>query len=70
MTTVDPCIPHTVKHFTVNRLFRNTMYHITVNNPDGVQKGVKAIKVNGSDVPVGPIPVTDRKEVTVEVTMG
>ncbi len=68
--TVDPCIPHTVKHFTVNRLFRNTMYHITVNNPDGVQKGVKAIKVNGSDVPVGPIPVTDRKEVTVEVTMG
>ena len=46
------------------------MYHITVNNPDGVQKGVKAIKVNGNDVPVGPIPVTDRKEVTVEVTMG
>ncbi|MBQ3384954.1 MAG: hypothetical protein IJG59_07040 [Erysipelotrichaceae bacterium] len=68
--TVDPCIPHTVKHFTVNRLFRDTMYHITVNNPDGVQKGVKAIKVNGNDVPVGPIPVTDRKEVTVEVTMG
>jgi len=68
--TVDPCIPHTVKHFTVNRLFRNIMYHITVNNPDGIQKGVKAIKVNGSDVPVGPIPVTDRKEVTVEVTMG
>nr|MCR5066607.1 hypothetical protein [Erysipelotrichaceae bacterium] len=67
---VDPCIPHGVREFTVNRLFRGTMYHIAISNPDGVEKGVKAIKVNGQDVPVGPLPLTDEKEVKVEIIMG
>jgi cellobiose phosphorylase len=68
--TIDPCIPHTVRQFNVNRLFRGTMYHISVLNPDGVEKGVKAIKVNGESVPVGPLPLTDDKEVKIEITMG
>ncbi|MBQ9036612.1 MAG: hypothetical protein IJ115_04090 [Erysipelotrichaceae bacterium] len=68
--TVNPCIPHTVKSYSVNRLFRNTMYHITVNNPDGVEKGVREIKINGKEIPVGPLPLTDEKEVNVEITMG
>ena len=68
--TVDPCIPSDVRQFTVNRLFRNTMYHISVNNPDGVEKGVKEIKINGQSVPVGPLPLTSEKEVNVEITMG
>ncbi|MBR0473456.1 MAG: hypothetical protein IJJ19_00485 [Erysipelotrichaceae bacterium] len=68
--TVNPCIPHTVKSYSVNRLFRNTMYHITVNNPDGVEKGVREIKINGKEIPVGPLPLTNEKEVNVEVTMG
>ena len=68
--TIDPCIPHTVKEFKVNRSFRHTMYHITVKNPDGVEKGVAAIKVNGNPVPVGAIPVSDAAEVDVEVIMG
>ena len=68
--TIDPCIPHTVKEFTVNRSFRNTMYHITVKNPDGVEKGVVAMKVNGQSVPVGPVSVSDAAEVDVEVIMG
>ena len=67
---VDPCIPHGVREFTVNRLFRGTMYHIAISNPNGVEKGVKAIKVNGQDVPVGPLPLTDEKEVNVEIIMG
>ena len=68
--TIDPCIPHTVKEFTVNRSFRNTMYHITVKNPNGVEKGVVAMKVNGQSVPVGPVSVSDAAEVDVEVIMG
>ena len=68
--TIDPCIPHTVKDFTVNRSFRNTMYHITVKNPNGVEKGVVAMKVNGQSVPVGPVSVSDAAEVDVEVIMG
>ena len=46
------------------------MYHITVNNPDGVEKGVREIKINGKKIPVGPLPLTNEKEVNVEVTMG
>ena len=68
--TIDPCIPHTVKDFTVNRSFSNTMYHITVKNPNGVEKGVVAMKVNGQSVPVGPVSVSDAAEVDVEVIMG
>ncbi|MBR0385674.1 MAG: hypothetical protein IJI05_03915, partial [Erysipelotrichaceae bacterium] len=68
--TVDPCIPHEVKQYTVNRLFRNTMYHITVSNPNGVEKGVKAIRFNGQDIPVGPLPLTDAPAAEVEIIMG
>ncbi|MCR4854553.1 MAG: hypothetical protein K5908_00150, partial [Erysipelotrichaceae bacterium] len=40
---VDPCIPDYVKEYKVNRRFRNTMYHITIRNESGAQKGVKKI---------------------------
>ena len=44
--------------------------NFTIDNPDGVEKGVRAIKVNGESVPVGPLPLTADKEVNVEITMG
>ena len=67
---INPCIPHTVKQFKVNRLFRNTMYHITVSNPDGVEKGIRSIRVNGQDIGTGPVPVINAPEADVEVLMG
>ena len=67
---IDPCIPHTVREFKVNSLFRNTVYHITVKNPDGVEKGIRSIRVNGREIGTGPVPVINAAEADVEVLMG
>jgi cellobiose phosphorylase len=44
---IDPCIPSTMKGFTVTRHFRGADYHITVDNSAGVEKGIKSITVDG-----------------------
>ena len=55
---VDPCIPADWKGFEVRRVWRGATYHITVENPDGVEKGVKSVTCNGVDcerlVPILP----------------
>jgi N,N'-diacetylchitobiose phosphorylase len=45
---IDPCIPADWSTFTVSREWRGADYKITVLNPDGVMKGVKEIKINGT----------------------
>ena len=66
---IDPCIPAHVKNYKVNRRFRDTMYHIEVINKDGVQKGVKKILLDGKQIPVGPLPLTKKKDVQVKIYM-
>ena len=66
---VDPCIPSNVKEYKVNRLFRGTMYHITVKNVHHRQKGVSKMIVDGKEVPVGTIPLSNKKSVKVEIIM-
>ncbi|HEX9090550.1 MAG TPA: hypothetical protein VF831_03630, partial [Anaerolineales bacterium] len=48
--TIDPCIPAGWKGFTVTRRWREATYRIDVTNPQGVQKGVKSIHLNGNPV--------------------
>ena len=48
---IDPCIPSSLKGFTVQRRFRGADYQIEVRNPDGSEKGVKLLLING--VPAG-----------------
>lgn len=45
---VNPCIPSTLKEYRVKRVLRGAEYNITIKNPDGVQKGVKQITVDGN----------------------
>ncbi|MCF0138274.1 MAG: glycosyl transferase [Oscillospiraceae bacterium] len=66
---IDPCVPAAFGSFTAERRFRGTLYHITVENPHGVEKGVKSMTVNGRPVPVGPVAPEDG-ELFVTVTMG
>lgn len=47
---IDPCIPSDWEEFYVKREFRGAIYHITVQNPDKVMKGVKSIILNGEEV--------------------
>ncbi len=66
---VDPCVPADWKEFKADRVWRGASYHITVQNPDGVMKGVKEILVDGN--PVEKIPVYQAGEShDVTVVMG
>jgi N,N'-diacetylchitobiose phosphorylase len=47
---IDPCIPSDWKCFHADREWRGAIYHITVQNPDKVMKGVNSIKLNGTSV--------------------
>lgn len=67
---IDPCVPEGFGDFTLIRYFRGTTYHIQVKNPANVQKGVKEIKVDGRAIEGNIIPISDSKEVHVEVIMG
>ena len=40
-------MPSGCRGYTALRRFRGAEYRITVENPDGVQHGVKAVLVNG-----------------------
>ncbi|MBQ9323369.1 MAG: N,N'-diacetylchitobiose phosphorylase [Clostridia bacterium] len=44
---VDPCIPADWRSFSAVRRWRGATYRIRVENPDGVQKGVKEMRMNG-----------------------
>ncbi len=66
---VDPCIPRDWKEFDVQRVWRGTHYHIHVENPEGICKGVKKILVDGEETEHIPF-VPPRREVQVTVIMG
>ena len=44
---IDPCIPSSMREYTVHRKFRGAEYIIHVQNPDGVQRGIRSIAVDG-----------------------
>ncbi|MEI6862987.1 MAG: glycosyl hydrolase family 65 protein, partial [Candidatus Omnitrophota bacterium] len=68
---IDPCIPKKWKHFEVRRVFRNATYDIHVKNPNGVNKGVKGLKVDGMRIEGNVAPVfSDGKVHKVEVELG
>ena len=52
---IDPCIPAVWKEFEVTRQWRGATYHIRVQNPEGVQKGVKSAIMNGQPI-IGAVP--------------
>ena len=67
---VNPCIPAGWKGFSVKRKFRGATYNIEVKN-SGVNKGVKAITVDGKAVEGCIIPdMKDGKEHNVVVELG
>jgi cellobiose phosphorylase len=68
---VDPCIPTDWKGFKVSRKFRGAEYHIEVQNPKGVSKGVKEIIVDGKSQASNLIPLfEDGEDHEVKVIMG
>ena len=69
--SIDPCIPDDFGDFELTRAYREGVYHISVKNPDHVEKGVKKMIVDGQEVTGHVIPYKKgQKEYKVEVIMG
>ncbi len=47
---IDPCVPREWKHFEVQRTFRDVKLHIDVENPEGVNRGVSRLELEGGKV--------------------
>lgn len=68
---IDPCLPAAWKKASVRRPFRGNLYDITIENPQGVEKGVKQIFVDGKPIQGRLIVPQGRgKTVSVRVVMG
>jgi len=67
---IDPCVPGW-KSFGIQREFRGTKYDIRVNNPQGIERGVRSVTINGKKIRGNLIPIMPpRRSVKVEVLMG
>ena len=68
---IDPCVPSGCAGFSVTRRYRGATYRIRVENPDGVQHGVRSFLVNGA-AQAGSIvaPAPAGSTVEVRVVMG
>ena len=68
---IDPCIPEGFGDFTITRIFRDAVYHIQIQNPSNVQKGVTHLNVDGKEIDGNMIPYeADKKEYFVTAYMG
>ena len=68
---INPCIPSDWKGFTATRLFRGKKLKIRVSNPDGVERGVKSLTVNGEELQSSFVPIKLLlAETQIEVVMG
>lgn len=67
---IDPCIPAEWSGLTIDKAFRSKKLHIQVENSNHVQKGVKAVTVNGTKLNGNFIPVSalqNKNQILVEM---
>lgn len=68
---IDPKIPNTWKSYRLKRPFRGASYEIEVSNPNGMNRGVKSLKIDGERISGNIImPYTDGRTHSVSVTLG
>ncbi|MBN1560098.1 glycosyl transferase [candidate division KSB1 bacterium] len=68
---IDPCIPTAWREYHVTRQFRGKTYQISVENPQAVSKGVKAIFVDEKEIDGVLIPLQHGSDIVkVRVVMG
>ena len=67
---VDPCIPSDWDGYSLERRFRGSTYHIKVQNPEHVCRGVVQMCVDGKETPGNLIPLTEKQECFVEIRLG
>jgi cellobiose phosphorylase len=68
---IDPCIPGDWRTLKVARVFRGKQFDIELRNPNGIQKGVKSVTLNGRVLDGNFIPIDAAEPSnTVVVEMG
>ncbi|MBW7886777.1 MAG: N,N'-diacetylchitobiose phosphorylase [Bacteroidetes bacterium] len=67
---IDPCIPKEWKGFEVVRKWRGATYRITVKNPNGAEKGVASVTLNGKETTLPILPQKEGSLNVIEVVMG
>jgi len=50
---LDPCIPRAWRRFEITFRYHASRYHITVENPSGITRGVARVEVDGIPLPDG-----------------
>lgn len=68
--TIDPCMPQDWPQITMVRPYRGAVYHITIDNPNHVQKGVVKLIVDGNAIEGNTFAAFASGDHTVQVTMG
>lgn len=69
--SLDPCIPQKWSEYEIQYKYLDTIYEIRFKNPEGVNKGVKKVTIDGVEDVNKCIPViNDRAKHIVEVVMG
>lgn len=56
---LDPCLPKSWPGYTMTYRYGQTLYEIQVENPAGVNPGVKQVLLDGQPQPNGSIPLQD-----------
>jgi cellobiose phosphorylase len=59
---IDPCMPSLWKTASITRTFRGARYHVTIENPEGKQTGVRSITLDGKPVEGNILPILDDGE--------
>ena len=68
---IEPCIPKEWKTFKIKRVFRDSTYDITVDNPKNISKGIAEITIDGKKIEGNILPVfKDKKAHYIKVIMG
>ena len=68
---IDPCLPRHWKKARIKRKFRGADYAVEISNPEGVEHGVKEIKLDGQRLAGNIIPPHGDGQIhRVQVLMG
>jgi cyclic beta-1,2-glucan synthetase len=68
---VNPCIPKHWSKYQMTYRQNGTIYSIQVENPEGVNRGIREVKLDGKVIADGKIPlIQDGEEHTVWVILG
>jgi cellobiose phosphorylase len=68
---ISPCIPKSWSGYRLSYRDGTTSYEISVENPDGVNRGIRQVSIDGEILPGGKIPLArDGKHHKVDILMG